>query len=47
MTDTHTLMVGIFVTCWMLLFFGGSAIGLRKAYDKPASTAKDTANEPR
>jgi len=41
MSDTHTLSVGFFVTCWMVMFFAGSAIGLRKAHDKSPSTAED------
>ena len=37
----HTLGVGIFVTFWVVLFFGGSAIQLRKTYEHPAKADKD------
>lgn len=47
MYDTNILVVGMFVTGWMVLFFVGSAIGLRKAHDVPASTVKDISNGPR
>ena len=44
MYDTNILVVGIFVTGWMLLFFVGSAIGLRKAHEVPGSTVKGVSN---
>jgi hypothetical protein len=43
-------MVGIFVTCWMMMFFGGSAIGLRKSYEQPTKPdqvdSKDRGHSP-
>jgi hypothetical protein len=39
-SDTFTFMVGIFASLWMVLFFGGSAVQLRKTYEQPASGGK-------
>jgi len=47
MYDTNILVVGMFVTGWMVLFFVGSAIGVRKAHDVPGSSVKDISNGPR